>query len=35
MTAKRTDPTAKKILAIVVDLMVYAAVAFFLTAPLH
>lgn len=35
MTAKRTDPTAKKVLAIVVTIIEYSAVAFLLTAPLH
>lgn len=35
MTAKRTDPLWKKILAIAVTIAEYSAVAFMLTAPLH
>lgn len=35
MTAKRTDPTWKKLLAITVAMARIGAVAFMLTAPLH
>ena len=35
MLAKRTDKTCKKVLAIMIALAKYCAIAFALTAPLH